>query len=91
MAGFRAIEQGVNLIRHTSGGLSAAYDYQGRRLAAMDHYAAADHSLVVQVPVRGVRTIYARLGDWFPWTCLAGLAALAGNGSRRRRERSTAV
>lgn len=91
MASFRAIEQGVNLVRHTSGGLSAAYDYQGRRLAAMDHYAAADHSLVAQVPVRGVRTVYARLGDWFAWACVGGLVALAGKGLRRRREKSAAV
>jgi apolipoprotein N-acyltransferase len=91
MAGFRAIEQGVNLIRHTSGGLSAAYDYQGRRLAAMDQYAATDHSLVAQAPMRGARTVYARLGDWFAWTCVAALAALAGKGLRRRLERSTAV
>lgn len=36
MASFRAIEQGFNLVRHTSQGLSAAFDYQGRRLASMD-------------------------------------------------------
>jgi apolipoprotein N-acyltransferase len=77
MASFRAIEQGVNLVRHTSQGLSAAFDYQGRALATMDHYAATERTLVSQVPTRGVPTLYAWLGDWFAWATLAGLALLA--------------
>jgi apolipoprotein N-acyltransferase len=76
MASFRAIEQGFNLVRHTSQGLSAAFDYQGRQLAAMDHYVTTDRVMVAQVPIRGTRTIYALLGDWFAWTCLAGLAGV---------------
>jgi apolipoprotein N-acyltransferase len=86
MASFRAIEQGVNLVRQTSLGLSAAFDYQGRPLATMDHYLATERALVSQVPTRGARTLYARFGDWFAWASLAGLAALAawGRFSRRR-------
>ena len=76
MVSFRAVEQGFNLIRQTSQGLSAAFDYQGRRLAAMDHYQTTDYAMVSEVPTRGVRTIYSRLGDWFAWLCLAGLAWL---------------
>ena len=84
MASFRAIEQGFNLIRHTSQGLSAAFDYQGRRLAAMDDYQATDYDMVSQVPTRGVRTIYSRLGDWFAWACLAGLVLLMIPSLRRK-------
>lgn len=76
MASFRAIEQGFNLVRHTSQGLSAAFDYQGRELASMDHYTASDRVLIAQVPTRGTLTIYAMLGDWFAWACLVGLAGL---------------
>ncbi len=76
MASFRAIEEGFNLIRQTSTGLSAAYDYQGRRLAAMDHYQTADYAMVSQVPTKGVRTIYSRLGNWFAWVCAVGLTLL---------------
>jgi apolipoprotein N-acyltransferase len=76
MASFRAVEQGFNLVRHTSQGLSAAFDYQGRQLAAMDHYLAADRVLVAQVPIHGTRTVYSLLGDWFAWLCLAGLAGV---------------
>ncbi len=85
MASFRAIEQGFNLIRQTSGGLSAAFDYQGRRLAAMDHYQTTDYAMVSQVPTRGIRTIYSRLGDGFAWLCLAGLAGLTVLSLRKKR------
>jgi apolipoprotein N-acyltransferase len=76
MASFRAIEQGFNLIRQTSQGLSASFDYQGRQLAAMDHYLTTDYAMVSQVPTKGVRTMYSRFGDWFVWLCLTGLAFL---------------
>ena len=76
MASFRAIEQGFNLIRHTSKGLSAAYDYQGHRLAASDYYQTSDYAMTSDIPTRGVRTIYSRLGDWFGWLCLAALVFL---------------
>jgi apolipoprotein N-acyltransferase len=78
MAVFRAVEQGVNLVRHTSNGLSMAVDYQGRVRGAMDHYEVSrDRVLVAELPVHGVHTIYSRAGDMFSWLALAGLVALA--------------
>ena len=85
MASFRAIEQGFNLVRHTSQGLSAAFDYQGRQVAAMDHYVASDRVLVAQVPTRGTRTVYGLLGDWFAWACLVGLAGVVTLAVKYRR------
>jgi apolipoprotein N-acyltransferase len=73
MARLRGVEQGFNLVRHTSGGLSLAADYQGRTLTSMDHYTATDRTMIAQVPTRGVRTVYARIGDTFAWLCMAGL------------------
>ena len=86
MASFRAIEQGFNLVRHTSQGLSAAFDYQGRELGSMDHYVTADRVLVAQVPTRGTRTVYALLGDWFGWGCLVGVSGVVILGVKSRRE-----
>lgn len=76
MASFRAIEQGVNLVRQTTDGLSAAYDYQGHVLAAMDHFQATNHTMVAQVPTKGVRTIYSRIGDLCAWLCIGTLLGL---------------
>ena len=75
IASFRAIEQGFNLVRQSNGGLSAAYDYQGRRLASMDEYQSTDLTLVAQVPTRGVRTVYSRLGDWLAWLSIFAVVA----------------
>jgi apolipoprotein N-acyltransferase len=78
MAVFRAVEQGFNMVRHVSHGLSLATDYQGRVRGAMDHYqTAGDRVLIAEVPTRGVRTIYSRVGDLFSWLALAGLVGLA--------------
>lgn len=77
MVSFRAVEQGFNIIRQTRRGLSAAYDYEGRQLSAMDDYHSSDHAMIADVPTRGVHTIYSKLGDWFAWLCVALVAALA--------------
>ena len=49
---------------------------------------AADQTLVSQVPTKGVRTVYSRLGDWFAWICLLGLAALLVSGIRHKPGRA---
>jgi apolipoprotein N-acyltransferase len=78
MARFRAVEQGFNMVRHASDGLSLATDYQGRVLAAMDHYVTEQRDMVAYVPTEGVRTVYSRVGDVFAWACIICLVALAG-------------
>jgi len=76
MASFRAIEEGINLDRQTSHGLSEAFDYQGRTLAALDYYHSSDDAMVADLPTSSVRTIYSRFGDWFAWLTIAGSLAL---------------
>jgi apolipoprotein N-acyltransferase len=67
-----------------------AVDYQGRVRGLMDHYETpAERQLVAEVPTRGVRTIYSRIGDLFSWLALAGLAGLACvAGWARKKERA---
>jgi len=76
IASFRAIEQGFNLVRQSNGGLSAAYDYEGRLVASMDEYHAAELTLIAQVPSRGVKTTYSQFGDWFAWLCILAVLTL---------------
>jgi apolipoprotein N-acyltransferase len=84
IASYRAIEQGFNLFRQSNGGLSAPYDYQGRRLASMDEYQSADLTLLAQIPTRGTATIYSRLGDWFAWLCVLAVLTLTAFAWARR-------
>jgi apolipoprotein N-acyltransferase len=84
MAVFRGLEQGFNMVRHVSRGLSLATDYQGRVRGLMDHYQTyGERQLVAEVPTAGVRTVYSVVGDLFSWLALAVLGALAVTASRR--------
>jgi apolipoprotein N-acyltransferase len=90
-AAFRAIEDGVSLVRQASGGLALAVDYEGRVLASSDYYTTDQQVMVADVPTHGVHTIYATIGDLFAWLCIAGTVALLGLAVlERRRRQSTA-
>jgi apolipoprotein N-acyltransferase len=73
MAVFRAIENGVPMVRPASSGISAAIDPWGRVIASADDRVPGGATMIAQVPVGHVRTIYARIGDLFAWLCVAGI------------------
>jgi apolipoprotein N-acyltransferase len=75
---FRAIENGYSLVRQTSNGLAITVDYQGHVLAASDYFTTNEQTMIAFVPMKGVQTIYALVGDLFAWLSLAGLLLLAG-------------
>jgi apolipoprotein N-acyltransferase len=76
MAVFRAIENGVSLVREASSGLSMATDPYGRVLAAVDHSTASEEVMVAQVPTQGVSTIYSVIGDLFGWLAVVGFVGI---------------
>jgi apolipoprotein N-acyltransferase len=77
MASFRGIENGFSIVRAASNGLSAAFDYQGRTLAAAD-YSTTKQAMISYVPTHGVKTIYAAIGDLFAWLSMVGFVTLVG-------------
>jgi apolipoprotein N-acyltransferase len=77
MAVFRAIENGVSLLRPASSGVSIAVDPWGRVLAMSDHLSAADRTTSAQVPMEHIATLYARTGDLFAWLCVVGVLVAA--------------
>lgn len=85
-AQFRAVEQGLPLLRSANTGVSAAIDPYGRVIAELG--LGQEGFLDVPVVAPLVATPYARLGDWPVAVALmiafAGLAALG-----RRHERDT--
>ena len=76
MAVFRAIENGVSLVRQVNQGLSLAADPYGRVLAVQDHFTGSERVMVAQVPTQGVSTIYPVIGDLLGWLAVAGFAAV---------------
>jgi apolipoprotein N-acyltransferase len=72
MAVFRAIENGVALVRQADNGLSIATDPYGQVLASMDHFATDKRLMVVEVPTERVPTLYSTVGDLFAWITIFG-------------------
>jgi apolipoprotein N-acyltransferase len=84
---FRGIENGASVLRTTLEGLTLGMDWQGRALSRLNYYLTPENRIVLtELPMKGVRTVYAVLGDWFAWACCALLACLAilGVGGRPR-------
>jgi len=79
MARFRAIENGVNVVRPASRGISSIIDSRGRLLATLDYFEVKERLLVAEVPTRGDHTLYATIGDSFAWLVIAELIALLAN------------
>jgi apolipoprotein N-acyltransferase len=75
---FRAIENGYALVRQASNSLAMTVDDEGNVLAATDYYTTNQQTMIASVPVKGVWTIYAHVGDLFAWLCLAGWLFLVG-------------
>src|SRR6266545_5899899 len=85
MHAFRAIENGVSVVRPTENGVGLAVDPMGRILAAQDSFATDKPALVAAVPMRGVATVYARVGDSFAYLSIAALVLLIGGAFVRGR------
>jgi apolipoprotein N-acyltransferase len=77
MAMLRGIENGFSIVRVTGNGFSAAFDNQGRTLAAAD-YPTTKQAMISHVPTHGVKTIYAIIGDLFAWLSIVGFVTLMG-------------
>jgi apolipoprotein N-acyltransferase len=76
MATFRAVENGVSIVRQADNGLSIVTDPFGRTLAAVDHFATDERVMVAQVPSKGVFTLYSVIGDLFGWLAVAGFVVI---------------
>jgi apolipoprotein N-acyltransferase len=70
MAVFRAIEQGHSIIRSTRFGNSAAITPYGETIAQMSSYDKNDRIMIAYLPVMGVTTVYALIGDAFIYLCI---------------------
>jgi apolipoprotein N-acyltransferase len=96
MAIYRAVENGVTVVRQADNGLSFVADPYGRVVSAVDHFTASERVMVAQVPAKsGVFTIYPYIGDLFAWLAIAGFVVIAIwaviRGRRARRAKKAAA
>jgi len=90
IASYRAIEQGLPIVRATPTGVSAVIDAQGRimpgKVLGLGGYGIID----ARLPSPAAPTLYGRLGDG-PFAGLLALSAAAWLVARRRRPRHDGV
>ena len=76
MAAFRAIENGVTIVRQEDSGVSAFIDPVGRFLATAEH-AAGETMLFTDLPVQRNATLYPVIGDIVGLLSIVGFLAMA--------------
>ena len=88
-APFRAVENGVALVRPTRQGISLATDAYGRLIGyKSDYFVAEDQTLVTSVPTSGTDPFHLVLRDGVAYASILALLLLAGQAWRiRRRQR----
>jgi apolipoprotein N-acyltransferase len=92
MAMYRAIENGVTLVRQADNGLSIVVDPYGRVSATMNHWNTTDRVMVALVPIQSTLTLYPYIGDLFAWLAIAGFIVLiiwvVVSGKREKQEKA---
>jgi apolipoprotein N-acyltransferase len=88
MAVFRAVENGVPLVRCTNNGLTCWVDAQGRIRQVFQTGSSIYGAgfIAPEIPLRNPatgQTFYNRHGDWFGWTCCGGSALFLVLGMRK--------
>jgi apolipoprotein N-acyltransferase len=91
MATFRAIENGVWMVRPSLSGISTIVDPQGRVLAQVSAFGPDEPTVVATVATQGTPTPYGRYGDVFAYFCLIGLAMLAGLVMVQKRQSNASI
>lgn len=62
---FRALENGVTLVRPTSHGVTEMVDSKGKMIFSNNYFENPDTILLADVPVKSSSSFYAFIGDWF--------------------------
>lgn len=75
MAIFRAVENGMSLVRPAMSGLSLISDYRGRKISEADWFSTEGNVIRGEVPVKGITTVYSRTGDILPLIMLGAMLA----------------
>ncbi len=70
VASIRGIENGFNMVRSVFKGFSASFNYKGQLISSNDFFKTDEVILYSDVPVKGQKTVYTLLGDYFAWLCI---------------------
>lgn len=86
-AHFRAVENGLTLVRPTDAGVSVTVDHLGRQLATSNSFQTNQVTMIADVPTKGVTTAYSLIGDVVVYISFGLLAILTMASLIRRRDK----
>lgn len=76
MAVMRGVEDGFALVRAANDGLVTASDAEGRVTASKMDTPSGLTAIIADLPLGPGPTLYTRIGNTFPWLCVALLPLL---------------
>ncbi|GMI47193.1 hypothetical protein TrCOL_g5649 [Triparma columacea] len=95
---FRAVELGSSVFHHCQAGTTVGYDHLGNQLGHGDYFSPTTvgdgckplkpeircrpGGVVANLPIKGVSTIYAMVGEWVPIVCAAWTARVVWGKTR---------
>ena len=77
---FRAIENGINIVKSTANGIVLSFDYKGRYLSYYKQYECKDFFVISNVNKKGIKTLYLYIGICFNYFYMAALVIVIGIG-----------
>jgi apolipoprotein N-acyltransferase len=83
----RAIENGFSLVRPAYNGITHAQDYNGNILNQMDFEETDTGIMYADVPTKGVKTLYPRVGALIGWLSVLGLLILVVFAIKNRKKK----
>ncbi len=70
---FRGVEKGFSVVRQVQKGMCYSVDYIGNVVSFQDYIDTQEHLMYSDIPIKGVKTLYSYLGDWFIYVNIVGL------------------
>ena len=83
----KAIENGFSLVRPTYNGITHAQDYNGNILNQIDFDETDTGIMYADIPTKGVKTLYPRVGKLIGWLSALGLLILIVFAIKNRKKK----
>jgi len=89
IASFRAIENGFSIVRVTGKGLSVVFDANGREHGSLNYFASQNRTMITDVPIKRIATVYSYAGDYLPLIILVGILLMVFIAFKNKRQNAT--
>jgi apolipoprotein N-acyltransferase len=86
---FRAIENGFSIVRVTGKGLSVVFDANGREHGRLNYFASQNRTMIADVPIKRIATVYSYAGNFLAWISLVGILLIIFMAFKNKRQNAT--